>query len=172
MRTGEEESDTIWVQGGLVCDDAKHYVAEAKCDRWRVKGNDFIARRGRRRASEGETTSKLNKKAKRRHNRKGEIPKFECVKSCWLEGTHPEEEEEEWNVEGNAVETESGGGRDGSRCTSSRHGSPDAGARTSPSGRGGTAGGPSSKQVVHQVIRCAAIRLQHEVSWMQISDDE
>ena len=51
-------------------------------------------------------------------------------------------------------------------------GSPDAGARTSPSGRGdGSAGGPSSKQVVDQEIRCTDIRLHHELSWMQISDD-
>ena len=44
---------------------------------------------------------------------------------------------------------------------------PNAGARTSPSGRGGGgAGGPSSKQVVHQEIRCAEIRLRHELSWI------
>ena len=64
-------------------------------------------------------------------------------------------------------------GRDGSRCTSRRHGSPDVSARTSPSGRGGGGTrGPSSEQVVHQESRCAEILLQHELSWMQISDDE
>ena len=50
------------------------------------------------------------------------------------------------DVEGYAVEPESGGGRDGSRCTSRTHGSPNAGARTGSSGRGGgSAGGPSNR---------------------------
>ena len=66
------------------------------------------------------------------------------------------------------VEPESGGGRDGTR----RHGSPDASASTSLSSRGGgSAGGSCSKQVVHLEIRCTEIRLQHELSWMQVSDD-
>ena len=77
------------------------------------------------------------------------------------------------DVEGYAVEPESGGGRDGSRCTSRRYGSPDASACTSPSSRGGSGtGGPSSEQILHQESRCAEIRLQHELSCMQISDDE
>ena len=52
-------------------------------------------------------------------------------------------------------------------------GSPDASTCTSPSCRGGSGtGGPSSEQTVNQESRCAEIRLQHELSWMQISDDE
>ena len=77
------------------------------------------------------------------------------------------------DVEGYAVEPESGGGRDGSRCTSRRYGSPDASTCTSPSSRGGSGiAGPSREQNVHQESRCAGIRSQHELSWMQISDDE
>ena len=58
------------------------------------------------------------------------------------------------------------------RGTSRRNGSPDASTRTSPSGRGGGGtSGPCSEQVVHQEIRCAEIWLQHELSWMQVSDD-
>ena len=53
-----------------------------------------------------------------------------------------------------------------------RRGSPEASARTSPSCRGGgSTGGPYSEQVVHQEVRCTDIRLQVELSWMQISDD-
>ena len=75
--------------------------------------------------------------------------------------------------EGYAVEPNSGGGRDGSRCTSRRDGSPDASTCTSPSSRGGSGtGGPKSEQIVHPESRCAEIRLQHELSWIQISDDE
>ena len=56
--------------------------------------------------------------------------------------------------------------------TSHTHGSPDAGASTSPSGCGGASeGGPSSNEVVHEEIRCAETRLQHELSLMPISDD-
>ena len=87
-------------------------------------------------------------------------------------------ESERWDFEflttlkGLSVEPESGGGRDGSRCTSRGYGSPDASTRTSPSGRGaGGTGGPCSEQVVHQEIRCAEIWLQHELSWKHISDD-
>ena len=73
---------------------------------------------------------------------------------------------------GYAVEPQSVGERDGSRCTSRRHDSPDAGARTNPSGRdGSSAGGPRSKQAVHQEIRQAEMRRHHELSSMQISDD-
>ena len=50
--------------------------------------------------------------------------------------------------------------------------SPNASTRTSLPGRGsGGTGGPCSERVVHQEIRCAEIWLQHELSWMQISDD-
>ena len=77
------------------------------------------------------------------------------------------------DVEGYAVDPEFGGGRDGSRCTFRRHGSPDAGARTSPSGRGGgSAGGPCNEQgCASGEPMCSNIRLQHELSWMQINDD-
>ena len=52
-----------------------------------------------------------------------------------------------------------------------KHGSPDASTCTSPPGRGGgSARGPCSKQVVHQESRRTEIRLQHELSWMQIGD--
>ena len=77
---------------------------------------------------------------------------------------------ERWDVEflttlkGYALEPESIGGRDGSRCTSRGSGSPETSARTSPSGRGGDGtGGTCSEQVVHQEIRCAVMWQQHKL---------
>ena len=44
---------------------------------------------------------------------------------------------------------------------------------TSSSGRcGGCTGGSCSEQSVHREGRCAEIRIQHELPWLQISDDE
>ena len=72
------------------------------------------------------------------------------------------------DVEGYAVEPESGG----SRCTTPGYAVPMPAPAPVPQVvvAAGT-GGPCSEQVVHQEIRCAEICLQHELSWMQISDD-
>ena len=74
-------------------------------------------------------------------------------------------------VEGYAVDTEPSSGRDGSRCTSRRHDRPDASARTIPWSWWRQRPWTEQPSGCTWVIRRAEILLQHELSWMQISDD-